>query len=201
MRAAAILSAMSAVQQATAILSPEREILPDKFKSLSAASAGTLSLWKRLPTVREFVAAGGDWTAFQRHFKASCALVGWSDKEALRALPMALDDDSLAVFEAIPEADRAMLPRAYTQMAAIFDPPSNARRRFVLRRRGEAEMPLAFHSMLLALGHAAYPRMEHTALERLLSLAQELGVSLPVMEEDDLSSLKVARCIQDHVDL
>ncbi|CAM9350495.1 unnamed protein product [Lampetra planeri] len=48
--------------------------------------------------------------------------------------------------------------------------------------------------------------MEQTALDsltlkRLLSLAQELGIFLPAMEEDDLSSLKVDRCIQTHVSL
>ncbi|CAN0179917.1 unnamed protein product [Lampetra planeri] len=43
--------------------------------------------------------------------------------------------------------------------------------------------------------------LDSLALERLLSLAQELGVSFPVLEEDDLSSLKVARCNQAHVNM
>ncbi|CAN0241593.1 unnamed protein product [Lampetra planeri] len=149
---------------------------------------------------------GGDWTAFEHHFKVACTLFGWSDGEALRALPTALNDDSLVAFEAIPEANRATLPRACTQKAAIFEPPSNTHQRFMLRRRGEAKKPLAFHSTLLALGHVAYPHIEQTALdslvlERLLSLAQKLGIFRPATEEDDLSSLKVARCIQVHVNL
>ncbi|CAM9521795.1 unnamed protein product [Lampetra planeri] len=133
-QAAVIWSTACAAQQVTAILSSEWESLATKFESPSAASAGVLSLRKHLPTVLEFVAPGGDWTGFQRGFKAACALVGWLHAEALRALPMVLDDDSLVVFEAIPEADQATLPRACAQMAAIFNPPFNTRRIFVLRR-------------------------------------------------------------------
>ncbi|CAN0032244.1 unnamed protein product [Lampetra planeri] len=67
-------------------------------------------------------------------------------------------------------------------------------------------MPLAFRSALLSLAHAAYPRMEQVALksvvlERLLSLAQEMNVFLPATEEEDLTSLKVVRCIQAHFNL
>ncbi|CAN0202662.1 unnamed protein product [Lampetra planeri] len=91
-------------------------------------------------------------------------------------------------------------------MAAIFDLPSNAHQKFVLRRWGETETPLAFHSALLSLAHTAYPQMEQTVLdslvlERLLSLAQEMSVSLAATEEDDLTSLKVARSIQAHFNL
>ncbi|CAN0416961.1 unnamed protein product [Lampetra fluviatilis] len=43
--------------------------------------------------------------------------------------------------------------------------------------------------------------LDSLALERLLSLAQELGIFLPITKEDDLLSLKVARCIQAHVSL
>ncbi|CAM9704395.1 unnamed protein product [Lampetra planeri] len=39
------------------------------------------------------------------------------------------------------------------------------------------------------------------ALERLLSLVQELSVALSITEEDDLTSLKVALCIQAHFSL
>ncbi|CAN0236321.1 unnamed protein product [Lampetra fluviatilis] len=55
-----------------------------------------------------------------------------------------------------------------------------------------------FQSALLSLAHATYPRMEQMALdslslERLLSLAQEMSVSLPATKEDDLKSLKQYR--------
>ncbi|CAM9860251.1 unnamed protein product [Lampetra planeri] len=62
-------------------------------------------------------------------------------------------------------------------------------------------MPLAFHSALLALAKAAFPRMDHDGidaldLERLLSLAKDLNTILPAVDDDDLSSLKVTKCIQ-----
>ncbi|CAN0416797.1 unnamed protein product [Lampetra planeri] len=62
-------------------------------------------------------AAEGDWTAFRHRFEAAYVSVGWMPGEALRALPTALDDDSLSTFFAIPEADRTTLTRAYTEMA------------------------------------------------------------------------------------
>ncbi|CAN0209302.1 unnamed protein product [Lampetra fluviatilis] len=81
-----------------------------------------------------------------------------------------------------------------------------SRRKFLLRRREEGESPLAFRSALLALGRAAYPRMDRVApdslaLERLLSLASELGVILAITEEVDLSSLKDAQGSQAHLGL
>ncbi|CAN0090048.1 unnamed protein product [Lampetra planeri] len=43
--------------------------------------------------------------------------------------------------------------------------------------------------------------LDSLALERLLSLAEEMGVSLAATEEDELTSLKVAQCIQAHFNL
>ncbi|CAN0025654.1 unnamed protein product [Lampetra fluviatilis] len=119
--------------------------------------------------------------------------------EALRALPAALDDDALAMFCTIPSAERATLPQALAQIAAIYDPPSNVRHKFAARRRGEAGMPFAFRSALLALAKAAFPKMDHAGvdllvLERLLMLARDLNIVLPAIEKDDLSSLKVVTC-------
>ncbi|CAM9483357.1 unnamed protein product [Lampetra planeri] len=105
----------------------------------------------RLPFVKEFTAAGGDWEAFRRHFTANCELAGWTEAEALRVLPTALDDDALATFYAVPPAVRATLLLAFAQMAAIYDPSSNVRHKFTARRRREAETPLAFCSALLSL--------------------------------------------------
>ncbi|CAM9874613.1 unnamed protein product [Lampetra planeri] len=78
-------------------------------------------------------AEGCDWMAFRRRFEVAYISVRWTPGEALRAFPTALDNDSLATFFAIPEADRATLMHAYTKMAAIYDPPSNVHRRFCLR--------------------------------------------------------------------
>ncbi|CAM9528892.1 unnamed protein product [Lampetra planeri] len=96
-----------------------QESLPAKFDLQSVSRFDMPSLKKQLPFVREFVAAGGDWTAFQRRFAATRARAGLSDEEALRALPTTLDDDALVAFDSIPPADRATLPQAYTQLAAI----------------------------------------------------------------------------------
>ncbi|CAM9863187.1 unnamed protein product [Lampetra fluviatilis] len=72
----------------------------------------------------------------------------------------------------------------------------------------ESERPLSTTSsaLTLELGAivAAYPNMDRAALdslalERLLSLARELGVVLSIAEEVNLSSLKVAQGIQAHL--
>ncbi|CAM9773605.1 unnamed protein product [Lampetra planeri] len=144
------------------------------------------------------MAAEGDWTAFHHSFKAALLSVGWTEQEALRALPTALNNYALAAFQAIPEGDRSALQRAYAQIAAVFDPPYTACSRFLQQKRGEAETPLAFHNALLALGQEAYPHMDWTAVERLLSLAQELGVVLTITGDDELMSLKMAWWIQAH---
>ncbi|CAM9750539.1 unnamed protein product [Lampetra planeri] len=52
----------------------------------------------RLPQVKEFVTAGGDWSAFTWSFEAAFRSLHWSEEEALVALPTVLDDDALVVF-------------------------------------------------------------------------------------------------------
>ncbi|CAN0035699.1 unnamed protein product [Lampetra planeri] len=184
----------------------ERDLFGANIESPPMALTGAPFQPRRLPPVRKFVVVWCNWTAFQRRFMAAYKSMDWTEVEAVHALPTALDNDSLKAFKAILEVDRANLPRAYAQMTAIFNPPSNSHRRFLLRRRGEAKMPFIFRSVLLALGQAAYPHMDRVALdslvlERLLSLPQESSVALSITEEDDLSSLKVARCIQAHLNL
>ncbi|CAM9513082.1 unnamed protein product [Lampetra fluviatilis] len=89
---------------------------------------------RRLTPVREFMAVGGDWATFIRHFEVAFSSIAWTEAEALRALPMALDDDALAAFWVIPPEKWATLRQACGEMAAVFDPPSNARRKFLQRR-------------------------------------------------------------------
>ncbi|CAM9386686.1 unnamed protein product [Lampetra planeri] len=132
---------------------------------------------RRLPQVRAFSVTEGDWTAFHRRFESAYRSIDWSDREALWALPTALNDDSLAAFYSVPKTDRSSLADACTAMAAIFEPPSTIRSMLQLRKRGATELPLAFHSALLALGRAAYPSMDQAALdslalERLLMVAK-----------------------------
>ncbi|CAM9642246.1 unnamed protein product [Lampetra planeri] len=164
------------------------------------------ALHRRLPFVREFTAAGGDCEVFKPCFSTSCTLVGRMEEEALKALPTSLNNNALAAFYVIPPAQRSMLQQAFKDMAAVHDPPSSVHNRFAEHQRGETEMPLAFRSALLSLPQAAFPKMEPAGidslvLERLLGLAKELNVTLPASEEDDPSSLVIARCIQTHLGL
>ncbi|CAM9363417.1 unnamed protein product [Lampetra planeri] len=95
------------------------------------------ALHRRLPFMRKFTAAGGDWEVFKRHFSTSCTLAGWTAEEDLKA---------------------------------------------------------------------AFPKMEAAGIDslvmdRLLGLAKELNVALPASEENDPTSLVIARCIQSHLGL
>ncbi|CAM9704463.1 unnamed protein product, partial [Lampetra planeri] len=77
-----------------------------------------------------------------------------TEVEVLQALPTTLDGDALAAFYAILPDQRGTFLRAFAQMAAIFDPPSNVRHKFAARRRGETETPLTFRSTNVAsAGH------------------------------------------------
>ncbi|XP_075910768.1 uncharacterized protein LOC142906548 [Petromyzon marinus] len=155
------------------------------------------------PFVRKFAAAGGDWEAFCRRFSAAFKLMGWTEEEALRTLPLVLDDDALAEFNRIPDDHKATLAQALAQMGAIFAPPSMKRHKFAMRRRGEVETPLAYRMALLSLAKSAYPQMGQVGwdvliLEKMLPLARDLQVVLPAMVDDDLTSLQVARCLEAH---
>ncbi|CAN0296812.1 unnamed protein product [Lampetra planeri] len=117
---------------------------------------------------REFAAAGEDLEAFKRHFSANCTLAGWTEAKALKALPTTLDDDALAAFYAIPPGERTTLFQVFAQMAAVYDLLSSVRHKFIARRRGEAETPLAFRSALLSLAQAAFPKMEPAGVDSLV---------------------------------
>ncbi|CAN0202756.1 unnamed protein product [Lampetra planeri] len=79
--------------------------------------------------------------------------------------------------------------------AAVFETPSNTWKKFLQWRRGQAETPHAYYSALMALGQAVYPRMDLAALdsltmEKLLVLAHETGIVLPVVDEEAQTSLR-----------
>ncbi|CAN0404911.1 unnamed protein product [Lampetra planeri] len=106
--------------QAAAILMSRRDKVPAKLDLPPKVPSQDRALKKRLPFIREFAAAGGDWEAFRRRFAAACDLSGWTEKEALRALPTALTDDALAAFDAIPDEDKSMLSQALAHLGAIL---------------------------------------------------------------------------------
>ncbi|XP_078457421.1 uncharacterized protein LOC144722889 [Lampetra planeri] len=85
-------------------------------------------------------------------------------------------------------------------MAEFYDPPTSATRKFMLRRRASEESPLAYRGALMALAMAAYPdatadHLDPLILSRMLELAQELKISLPVCGHEPLTSRWVARCL------
>ncbi|CAM9423576.1 unnamed protein product [Lampetra fluviatilis] len=186
---------------AAAILETAREAA--EAEPTAAARRSAADRPRRLPPVKEFTAAGGDWSAFVRRFEAAYRSVNWMEDQALRALPTALDDDRLAAFWAIPADKKATLQGAYREMAAVYNPPSATRGKFLQRCRGNAETPVAYHGALMALGLAAYSQLDQAALdsllmEKMLELASEMGVVLPVIDEDAQTSLWAARCLQAH---
>ncbi|CAN0401107.1 unnamed protein product [Lampetra fluviatilis] len=153
------------------------------------------ALKKRLPLVKEFVAMGGIWEAFRRCFAATCDLAGWTEEEVLWALPTAFDDDALAAFDAIPSDEKSTdsSPRADggNFRTAVHQAP---------------EVHHAFCSVLMVLAKYVCPGMDHIGrdslvLKMMLVLVQELKVVMPATEEDDLSSLQVARCLQAHLNI
>ncbi|XP_078718070.1 uncharacterized protein LOC144935371 [Lampetra fluviatilis] len=158
--------------------------------------------------VERFEVPVGDWTAFTRRFRAAYESLGWTEAQALRALPTAMDDDALATFYGLPRGVRLSLPEIFAAMQKIYEPRSVAKCKFQLRRQAEGESPLTYRSALLTLGQAAYPAMDEATLdslaqEKLLQMAKELQVvlSLPSDNEDHGSSLQLARNIQVNLDL
>ncbi|CAM9509760.1 unnamed protein product [Lampetra fluviatilis] len=131
-------------------------------------------------------------------------MVGWTDMQALRALPATLDDDALDAFITILKRDRATLQLALRQMSDIYGPPSDVRHHFYERQRNSKESPLVFCSALLAMARAAYPRMDDEAidalvLQKLLELVRELCIVIQVVDDENMCSLRAARSIHTHL--
>ncbi|CAN0392045.1 unnamed protein product [Lampetra fluviatilis] len=164
----------------------------------------TAALQQRLPVFREFSSTGGDWAAFQRRFLSHQEMVGWSDAQALRALPATLDDDSLAALISIPKRQRATLQAALQRLSDVYGPPSATRHQFYERRCKPRESPLAFRTALLAMARAAYPRMDDEAidalvLQKLLEMARGLRLVIQAVDDEDMCSLRAARSIHAHL--
>ncbi|XP_075912293.1 uncharacterized protein LOC142907102 [Petromyzon marinus] len=177
--------------------------LPAESDANGAPPSGS----KRLLHIHCFEAKVGDWTAFTRQFRAAYQSLEWTESDALRALPTALDDDLLAMFNGIPAAVRSMLAGAFAAMQVVYEPRSVAK---LDSSKGSGRARnLPSRSAALALGQAAYPAMDQEALdtllqEKLLLLAKDLCVVLSLPDsnnDDDMSSLQIARNIQVNLDL
>lgn len=131
-------------------------------------------------------------------------MVGWSDAQALRALPATLDDDSLAALVSIPKRQRSTLQAALRRLSDVYEPSSATRHQFYERRCRPKESPLAFRTALLAMAKAAYPRMDEEAidalvLQKLMEMARGLRLVIQAVDDEDMCSLRAARSIHAHL--
>ncbi|CAM9481705.1 unnamed protein product [Lampetra planeri] len=192
----AILHEADTMRPPDAILTEMRRTREAEYETLEASACHR---GHRLPQIKEFI-AGGDWSAFTWRFELAFRSVRWTEAEVLEALPMLLDDVSLAVFRSIPASKKKTLRDAFAEMAEFYDPPTAATRKFMSRRGGSEESPLAYQGALVALAMAAYPdatadHLDPLILSRMLELSQELNISLPVCGHEPLTSRWVARCL------
>ncbi|CAM9457916.1 unnamed protein product [Lampetra planeri] len=123
----------------------ERPAMPCSQPAHTVTSAGNdgarstttdVALQQRLPPLKEFVGADGDWGGFKRRFLAHQQMANWTDGEALRALPAMLDNDALATLTSAPKEKRATLHLALKLLSAVYGPPSDCRQLFHDRQRG-----------------------------------------------------------------
>ncbi|CAN0419067.1 unnamed protein product [Lampetra fluviatilis] len=198
----AILGAAASARPDAAIFSEQQGMRPGEVAS---AGDGSIRQSNGLPNIKEF-SAGGDWNVFTWRFESAFRSVKWTEDEALEALPTMLDDVSLAVFRSIPSGRKNTLRDAFAEMSEICEPPSNAQRKFMHRRRGVNESPLAYRGALVALTMAAYPNptadlLDPLILTKMLELSKEMDISLPVCGYELLTSRWAARCLDAKVNI
>ncbi|XP_078467221.1 uncharacterized protein LOC144730345 isoform X1 [Lampetra planeri] len=176
------------------------EAQPSYGDSSLRASMATAALHQRLPPLKEFVGAEGDWGGFQRRFLAHQEMARWSDAEALCALPALLDSDALAALTSAPREKRSTLQMALQLLAGVYGPSAECRQQFYDRQRGAKESPLAYRTSLLALAKTAFPRMDDDGVdamvtEKILLLADDLDIAVVAQEDTEMSSLQAARLL------
>ncbi|CAN0419112.1 unnamed protein product [Lampetra planeri] len=106
------------------------EALSNSGDSSLQTSTTNAVLQQRLPPLKEFVAAEGDWGGFQRRFIAHQEMAKWSDAEALCALPALLDSDALAALTSAPREERSTLRMALQLLAGVYGPSAECRQQF-----------------------------------------------------------------------
>ncbi|CAN0124272.1 unnamed protein product [Lampetra fluviatilis] len=173
---------------------------PSPGDSSLQASKANAALQQRLPPLKEFVGAEGDWGGFQRRFIAHQEMARWSDAEALCALPALLDADALAALTSAPREKRSTLPMALQLLAGVYGPSAECRQQFYDRKRGEKESPLAYRTSLLALAKTAFPRMDDDGVdamvtEKIFLLADDLDIAVVAQEDAEMTSLQAARLL------
>ncbi|XP_061435288.1 uncharacterized protein LOC133360523 [Lethenteron reissneri] len=176
------------------------ETQPSRGDSSPRDSTATAALHQRLPPLKEFVGAEGDWGGFQRRFLAHQEMAKWTDAEALSALPALLDGDALAALTSAPKERRSTLPMALQLLAGVYGPSAECRQQFYDRQRGAKESPLAYRTSLLALAKTAFPRMDEDGVdamvtEKILLLADDLDIAVVAQEDSEMTSLQAARLL------
>ncbi|CAM9320583.1 unnamed protein product [Lampetra planeri] len=91
-------------------------------------------------------------------------------------------------------------------MAEVYEPPSDAHRKFVQCQRAPEESPVAYHGALIALAMAAYPDtkpylLEPLMLGKMLELSKDLAIPMPVCGHEPLTSRLVAKCLDTQFNL
>ncbi|CAM9352802.1 unnamed protein product [Lampetra fluviatilis] len=191
-------ASLSARQAITSAVRADAQ--PSCRDSKVRASTAAAALHQRLPPLKEFVAEEGDWGGFQRRFLAHQEMAGWSDDEALCALPALLDGDALAALTSASRDKRSTLQTALQLLAGVYGPSAECRQRFYDRQRGAKESPLAYRTSLLALAKTAFPRMDDQGVdamvsEKILLLADDLDVAIVAQEDAEMDSLQAARLL------
>ncbi|CAN0371862.1 unnamed protein product [Lampetra fluviatilis] len=203
------LAGTAASSPAEGASSHRRQAIPSAIRADAQPSPGDNSLQtskanaalqQRLPPLKEFVGAEGDWGGFQRRFIAHQEIARWSDDEALCALPALLDADALAALTSAPKEKRSTLPKALQLLAGVYGPSAECREQFYERKRGEKESPLAYRTSLLALAKTAFPRMDDDGVdamvtEKILLLADDLDIAVVAQEDAEMTSLQAARLL------
>ncbi|CAM9233577.1 unnamed protein product [Lampetra fluviatilis] len=191
-------ASLSARQAITAAVRADAR--PSRGDIKVRSSTAVAALHQRLPPLKEFVAEEGDWGGFQRRFLAHQEMAGWSDDEALCALPALLDGDALAALTSASRDKRSTLQMALQLLAGVYGPSAECRQRFYDRQRGAKESPLAYRTSLLALAKTAFPRMDDQGVdamvtEKILLLADDLDVAIVAQEDVEMGSLQAARLL------
>ncbi|CAN0417422.1 unnamed protein product [Lampetra planeri] len=91
-------------------------------------------------------------------------------------------------------------------MAEVYEPPSDTQRKYMQRRRGADESPIAYQGALVAFAMAAYPDarpdiLDPLILGKMLELSKELGISLPVRGHLPLTSRWATKCLDAQFNL
>ncbi|CAN0015538.1 unnamed protein product [Lampetra fluviatilis] len=112
---------------------------------------------------------------------------------------------ALAVLHSIPPHKKKTLKYVYAEMAEVYEPPSDTKRKFMHHTRGSNEFPLAYRGALLVLAVAAYPDVKPEMLDPLIlgssedAEAMSAGQEPPQPLDESLPSGSGLRAAHSHL--